>query len=126
MNRNKTPGEDGLTSENLKCANKLLPKSINGCLKTACFPKIWKRAKLITIVKPGKESCEGMPKYQTISLLNTAAKLLEKPLINRIMHHVYSNNLMNKNQYGFPPQTSTVNAVKALNDYVQNSIDERR
>jgi hypothetical protein len=128
MNRNKTPGEDGITSEILKCTYNLLPKSTtamyNGCFRTVCFPKIWKRANLIPIVKPGKETCEDMTKYRPISFLNTAAKLLEKPLINRIMHHVYSNNMMNKNQYGFPPQASTVDAVKALKDYVQNSIDE--
>jgi hypothetical protein len=60
----------------------------NGCLRTACFPKIWKRAKFIPIVKPGKETCEDMTKYRPISLLNTAAKVLEKILISRIMHHV--------------------------------------
>jgi hypothetical protein len=36
MNRNKAPGEDGITSEILQCAYKLLPKSTtamyNGCL----------------------------------------------------------------------------------------------
>jgi hypothetical protein len=128
MNRNKAPGEDGITSEILQRAYKLLPNSTtamyNGCLRTACFAKIWKRAKLIPIVKPGKEACEDVTKYRPISLLNTAAKVLEKLLINRKMHHVYSNNLMNKNQYGFTPQTSTVDAVKTLKDYVQSSIDE--
>jgi len=60
MNRNKAPGEDGITSDVLQRAYDLLPKSTtamyNGCLRTACFPKIWKRAKLIPIVKPGKET----------------------------------------------------------------------
>ena len=50
--------------------------------------------------------------------------MLEKVLISRIMHHVYSHNLMNKNQYGFTPQTSTVDAAMALKDYVQSSIDD--
>ena len=92
MNRNKAPGEDGITSEILQRAYDLLPKSTtemyNGCLRTACFPKIWKRAKLIPIVKPGKETCEDMTKYRPINLLNTAAKVLEKVLISRIMHRV--------------------------------------
>ena len=64
MNRNKAPGEDGITSDILQRAYDLLPKSTtalyNGCLRTACFSKIWKRAKLIPIVKPGKETCEDM------------------------------------------------------------------
>ena len=128
MSRNKAPGEDGITSDIFQRPYDLLPKSTtamyNGCFRTACFPKIWKRAKLIAIVKPGKETCDNMTKYRRISLLNTAAYVLEKVLINRIMSYVYSNNLMNKHQYGFAPQTSTVDAVMALRDYVQNSIND--
>jgi hypothetical protein len=58
-------------------------------------------------------------------LINTAAKVLEKLLINRKMHHMHSNNLMSKNQYGVTPQTSTVDAVMALKDYVQDSVNNR-
>jgi hypothetical protein len=49
-------------------------------------------AKIIPIVKPGKEASNDISKYRPISLINTAAKVLEKVLINRIMHHVYTNN----------------------------------
>ena len=77
MNRNKAPGEDGITSDILERAYDLLPKSTtamyNGCLRTACFPKIWKRAKLVPIVKSGKEICEDMTKYRPISMLNLLA-----------------------------------------------------
>jgi len=90
----------------------------------ACFPRIWKKAKIIQIVKPGKETSDSISKYRPISLINTAAKVLEKVLINRIMHHMYSNNLMSKNQYGFTPQTSTVDAVMALKDFVQDSLND--
>jgi hypothetical protein len=40
------------------------------------------------------------------------------------MHHIHSNNLTSKNQYGFTPQTSTVDAVMGLKDYVQDSIND--
>ena len=40
------------------------------------------------------------------------------------MHHMYANNLMSKNQYGFTPQTATVDAVMDLKDFVQESIHE--
>jgi retron-type reverse transcriptase len=63
-------------------------------------------------------------KYRPITLINTAAKVLEKLLINRIMYHIYSNNLMSKNQYGFTPQTSTVDAVMTLKGYVQDSVND--
>jgi len=96
----------------------------NGCLRTACFPRIWKRAKIIPIVKPGRETSDDISKYHPISLINTAAKVLEKVLIHRIMHHTHSNNLMSKNQYGFTPQTSTVDAVMAMKDFVQDSLND--
>jgi len=45
LNRNKAPGEDGITSEILERAYNLLPKATtamyNGCLRTACFPRTW-------------------------------------------------------------------------------------
>jgi len=63
----------------------------SGCLRTACFPKIMKRAKLIPLVKPGKGTCGDMIKYLPISLLNTAANVLEK-LLRRMTYNVFSNN----------------------------------
>jgi hypothetical protein len=122
MNKNKAPGKDGIKSDILLYTFNLLPKSTtalyNGCLRTACFPRIWKRAKIIPIVKPGKETSDDISKYRPISLINTAAKVLEKVLINRTMRNMNSNNLMSKNQYGFTPQTCTVDAVMALKDFV--------
>jgi hypothetical protein len=102
MDMNKAPGEDGITIDILLRTFNLLPKSTtalySGCLRTACFPRKWKRAKITPIVKPGKETSDNICKYRPISLINTAAKVLEKTLINRIMYHMYSNNLMSKNQ----------------------------
>ena len=128
MNKNKAPGEGGITSDILLRAFNLLPKTttalLNGCLRTACFPRTWKRAKIIPIVKPGKEASDDITKYRPISLINTAVKVLKKALINRIKHHMYSNNLMSKNQYGFTPQSSTIDAVMALKTFVQDSLNE--
>jgi hypothetical protein len=63
-------------------------------------------------------------KYRPIIFINTAAKVLDKVPINRTMHHIYSNNLMSKSQYGFAPQTGTVDAVMALKCFVQESIND--
>ena len=40
------------------------------------------------------------------------------------MHFVHSHNSLGQKQYGFTPQTSTVEAVMDLKDYVQESIKE--
>jgi hypothetical protein len=86
------------------------------------FPKRWKRAKLIPVVKPGKENSEDISKFCPINLLNIGGKVLAKVLINRIHHHVYSNNFMNNNQYGFTPQKSTTDAAIVVKDFVEEGL----
>ena len=127
MDPKKSPGEDGITSDILQLVFQRYPLYMtaiyNGCLRTHTFPKIWKKARIIPIVKLGKEkSCE-VSKFRPISLLNTGAKVLEKLLINRIMHHAYSNGLLNNNQYGFTPQRSTVDAAMAVKNILQEGLD---
>jgi hypothetical protein len=47
-------------------------------LKRGNFPKDWKIAKIIPIVKPGKENSLYPSKYRPISLINIGGKVLEK------------------------------------------------
>ena len=63
-----------------------------------------KKSVIMPIIKPGQEGSEEVSKYRPISLLDTGGKVLEKIMINRINHHVYSQGYMNENQYGFRPQ----------------------
>ena len=102
MENKKAPGEDGITGEIYKSTFEIFPSYItalySGCLRTGVFPKTWKIAKLIPITEPGKENNEEVSKFRPISLLNIGGKALEKVLINRINHHVFSHDLMNNNQ----------------------------
>lgn len=126
MNSKKAPGMDGVTSDILRHIFKIAPNYItalyNKCLETGQFPKQWKRAKIIPIVKPGKESSYEVTKYRPISLINVSAKVLEKLFINRIMHHLNSKDMLNKNQFGFQPQTSTVDAIMTVKEYIEESL----
>jgi hypothetical protein len=122
MGNKKAPGEDGITGDIYKSTFEISPSYItalyNGCLRRGVFPTRWKRANLIPITKPGKENCKDITKFRSISLLNTGGKVLEKVLINRINHHVFSHDFMNRNQYGFTPQRSTIDAAVAVKDFV--------
>jgi len=104
----KAPGEDALNSDVLLLTFKSFPnfstEIYNECLRNGHFPKQWKRSIILPIMKPGKEGCNEVNKYCPISLLNVGGKVLEKLLIHRINHHVYSNNLLNENQYSFLSQ----------------------
>ena len=92
--KNKAPGEDGITSVIYNHAFKTVPTFIttiyNSCLKQGIFPTEWKKAKIIQIIKTGKERSYEVSKYRPISLLNTGAKVLEKLMINRINHHTHT------------------------------------
>jgi hypothetical protein len=94
----------------------------NGCLRRSVFPSRRKRAKLIPITKPGKENSKDVSKFRPISLLNIGGKVPEKVSINRINHHVFSHDLMNKNQYGFTPQKRTIDAAMAVKEFVVEGL----
>jgi hypothetical protein len=104
----KAPGEDSITADIYQRAYKQFPIFIytiyNECLSKGYFPKKWKKGKIIPITKPCKENSTEVSKFRPTSLINVGGKVLEKILINRIMHHVYSNNLLNHNQFGFTPK----------------------
>ena len=74
------------------------------------------------MIKPGKEGCTEVSKYRPISLLNVGSKVLEKLLIDRINHHIYSNSLLNGNQYGFLPQKSTIDAAFAVKSFMRENV----
>jgi hypothetical protein len=54
--------------------------------------------------------------------LNVGGKVLEKLLIERINRHVFSNSLLNENQYGFRPQKSTTDAALAVKEFALDSL----
>jgi hypothetical protein len=128
MDNKKVPGEDGITAEIYKQTIKILPKSItamyNACLKNGVFPEIWKKAKIIPITKPDTQNSQDVIKYRTISFLNIGGKILEKTLIKRINHHIHSIEYLKTNQYGFIPQSSTVDAIMAVKEFVQEGFSK--
>jgi len=60
----KVPGTNGITNEIVKLVFKEIPNTItaiyNACLRTGCFPDNWKIAKILPIVKPGRERSTDM------------------------------------------------------------------
>jgi hypothetical protein len=82
----------------------------------------WKHSIIIPIIKPGKEGSTEVTKYRPINLLNVGGKVLEKLLIDKVNHHVFSNSLLNGNLYGFLPQKSTIDAVLAVKSFIRENL----
>jgi hypothetical protein len=126
LHHKQAPGEDGITGDIYQRAYKQFPICINTlyseCLRKGCFPKTWKKVKIIPITKPGKEDLKEVSKFRPISLINVGGKVLEKLFISRIMHHVYSNDLMTHNQFAFTPKNSATDAALAVKEYLEEGM----
>jgi hypothetical protein len=94
MGHNKAPGEDGITSKIFNSVVDILPGYVtaiyNSCLRSGTFPTRWKKAKILPITKPGKETSEEVSKFAE-HRRESAGKSLD-----RVYHHVFSQGFMNK------------------------------
>jgi ribonuclease HI len=126
LKHKKAPGEDNITEEIYQRVYYQFPKFVytlyNECLRRGQFPRQWKKVNIIPIIKPGKENSTDVTKFRPISLTNVPGKVLEKLLINRIMHHAYQKELMNHKQYGFTPQKSTIDATMEVKEYLEEGL----
>ena len=51
---------------------------------------------------------------------------MEKLLIDRINHHLYSNDLLNNSQYRFIPQRSIVDAELAAKEFMETNLHQKK
>jgi len=104
------PGPNGIPNRVLKHLPKravsLLSYVFNAVLCTHHFPQVWKHARVISILKPGKDPAL-LSSYRPISLLDTIGKLFEKILLDRILYVVNERGLLRDEQFGYRPGHST-------------------
>jgi len=86
---------------------------------------VWKHARLISILKPGKDP--ALPSfYRPISLLDTIGKLIEKILLTRIFYEVSGDGLKRNEQFGFRPRHSTSLQLARFVERVTRNFGEKR
>jgi len=85
------------------------------------IPKIWRKAKVIAIEKPGKDP-NLAASYRPISLLSVSYKLLERLVLQRISPTVEA--ILSPDQAGFRKNRSTCDQVSALTTYIENGYQE--
>lgn len=95
MTTKMAPGNDGISYDIIARVFGQFTLSVttiyNKSLQQAHFPNGWKAAKIIPILKTGKEHANTASKYKPISLINVGGKNLEKLMINRITDHLHKN-----------------------------------
>lgn len=85
------------------------------------IPKIWRKAKVIAIEKPGKDP-KLAANYRPISLLSVCYKFLERLVLQRISPTVES--ILSPDQAGFRKQRSTCDQVSALTTHIENGYQQ--
>ena len=86
LNRNKTPGLDGLTCEFYQCFWPLLKNDfyqvLQECIEQKCLPLSIRRA--VISLLPKKGDLLEISNWRPVSLLNTDYKIIAKVLANRL------------------------------------------
>ena len=123
----KAPGPDSTCSELILHAGAALKSRLrdflSSCLRRLKIPKIWRRALVVAIPKPGKPL--GDPKsYRPISLLCVPYKILERLIYARVEPLV--DLLLPKEQAGFRRGKSTVDQVVLLTQNIENSFEAKK
>ncbi|CAH2094186.1 unnamed protein product [Euphydryas editha] len=119
----KAPGLDGIPNIALKAAIKVRPELFldvyNECLKEGTFPLKWKQQKLVLLPK-GKKPPDDPTSYRPLCMLDTAGKILERIIHQRIEAVV--DPLLASNQYGFRKGRSTLEAINLVVDTAKKAI----
>jgi hypothetical protein len=125
----KAPGPNGIPNRSLKHlpqrAVSLLALIFNAILLAHHFPTIWKHARVISILKLGKDP--ALPSaYRPISLLDTIGKIFEKILQARILHEESKRGLLRDEQFRFRPRHSTSLQLARLFEIITRNFVEKR
>ncbi|XP_015440401.1 PREDICTED: RNA-directed DNA polymerase from mobile element jockey-like [Dufourea novaeangliae] len=85
----------------------------NNAINHHYFPKIWKKAEVLPILKKGKIPCDPSS-YQPISLTPSISKVFESVINTNIVDFCNTNNIIPDYQFGFRYQHSTTHAIHKL------------
>ena len=123
----KAPGPDSICPELILHAGAALKswlrEFISSCLRRLKIPKIWRRALVVAIPKPGKPV--GDPKsYRPISLLCVSYKILKRLIYARV--ELLIDPLLPKEQAGFRRGKSTVDQVVLLTQNIEDSFEAKK
>lgn len=120
----KSPGPDSIQNVLLKnlpdSATLWLTKIFNKCFGSSYWPKSFKIAKVVPILKAGKPATDASS-YRPISLLNATGKLLEKVLQKRLINIIGDKNLLPNFQFGFRRGHSTVHQAARMKQFIQRN-----
>ncbi|KAK3562669.1 hypothetical protein QTP86_005049 [Hemibagrus guttatus] len=89
---------------------------INGSLTSGHVPTVFKKARVIPILKKPALDPSDISNYRLVSLLSFLSKILEHVVCNQLSEYLMQNNLHDPNQSGFKAAHSTETALLAVTE----------
>ncbi|KAK3530038.1 hypothetical protein QTP86_009959 [Hemibagrus guttatus] len=89
---------------------------INGSLTSGHVPTVFKKARVIPILKKPALDPSDISNYRPVSLLSFLSKILEHVVCNQLSDYLMQNNLHDPNQSGFKAAHSTETALLAVTE----------
>jgi len=126
IKRNKSAGDDGVTSSFLKAIASEIVKPLTlifqESLRSGTIPSDWKNANVTAIHKQG--SYKKPQNYRPISLTSQISKLMERLIKDEMIRHLETNKLLNESQHGFRSNKSCLTNLLDFMEEVSESIDQ--
>lgn len=129
LNNKKSSGIDGIPNIILKHIPEWMISFFtiifNNLLNYRLFPSIWKKAKVIAILKKGKDPTD-ISNYRPISLLSNIGKIFEMLINDAIVEFCNNHNIIPDNQYGFRHKHSTIHAINKLTSDICWALNDKK
>ena len=126
LKNGKAPGLGDIQTELIKQfgpkARDWLLRFFNNCAESKKIPKIWRQAKVVALLKPGKDPSVAKC-FRPISLLCHTYKLFERLVLNRIAEHVDAKLI--QEQAGFRPGKSCTSQLLNLTEHIEDGYEKR-
>jgi hypothetical protein len=121
FNLRKTSGIDGMWASSKRVSNvKPLTHLFKPFIRLSYFPSPWKEAKVVTLLRPGKDP-KSSQYLRPIILLTTTGKIFEKIIHKIFQRHIDEQGLLNTSQFGFrAPNSTTLQCMRLMDHTILN------
>lgn len=128
-NKKTSVGADAISNEMIKHLPEnwvvLLHLIFQKCWQNGIMPEIFKQSIVVPIHKQGKSRIE-INSYRPIALTSHVCKLMEKIILNRLLHFCERNNVIPKHQAGFRKGRSTIDHLVKLTTQIKHQFARRK
>ena len=102
-----------------------LVKTFNACLREGVHPRVWNRANVVPVPKPGKK-LDRPAHFRPIAVSSCLGRVLEKVFSDRLQAYCVVRKVFHNNQCGFQPNRRTTDVVSLLLNDARTCLDHNK